>query len=87
MNLKIRHNFEVFTPCDFIAAITPHVPDKNFQLVRYYSWYSNKMRGQWDKQALEAVKVAGNAIEIMDVSVHKPRRIPSAKWCELIKKA
>jgi hypothetical protein len=28
-------NFEVFTPCDFIAAITQHIPDKSFQLVRY----------------------------------------------------
>ena len=45
MNEKIRRNFEVFTPCDFIAAITQHIPDKSFQLVRYYGWYSNKMRG------------------------------------------
>ena len=39
-------NFEVFTPCDFIAAITQHILDKSFQLVRYYGWYSNKMRGR-----------------------------------------
>ena len=44
------------------------------------------MRGQRDKQALEAAKAAGNAIQIIDVSKHKPRRIPSAKWRELIKK-
>jgi hypothetical protein len=25
-------------------------------------------------------------VQIIDVSEHKPRRIPSAKWCELIKK-
>ncbi len=35
-----------FTPCDFIAAISQHIPDKSFQLVRYYGLYSNKMRGQ-----------------------------------------
>jgi len=45
MNPKIQRNFEVFTPCDFIAAITQHIPDKSVQLVRYYGWYSNKMRG------------------------------------------
>ncbi|MDO9541415.1 MAG: hypothetical protein Q7J98_03720 [Kiritimatiellia bacterium] len=28
----------------------------------------------------------GNAVEVIDVSEHKPRRIPSAKWRELIKK-
>ncbi len=86
MNPKIRRNFEVFDPCDFIAAITQHIPDKSFQLVRYYGWYSNKMRGQRDKRAAEESEAAGNAVEIMDVSEHKPRRIPSPKWRELIKK-
>jgi hypothetical protein len=74
------------TPCDFIAAITQHIPDKSFQLVRYYGWYSNKMRGQREKCAAEEAKAAGNAVAIIDVSEHKPRRIPSAKWRELIKK-
>ena len=45
MNKKSGRNFEVFTPCDFIAAITQHIPDKSFQLARYYGWYSDKMRG------------------------------------------
>jgi len=36
LNPKIQRNFEVFSPCDFIAAITQHIPDKSFQLVRYY---------------------------------------------------
>ncbi len=86
MNPKIQRNFEVFSPCDFIARITQHIPDKSFQLVRYYGWYSNKMRGQRDKHAAEEVQAAGNAVEVIDVSEHKPRRIPSAKWRELIKK-
>ena len=55
MNKKIGRNFEVFTPCYFIAAITQHIPDKSFQLVRYYGWYSNKMRGRRAKQAEEEV--------------------------------
>jgi len=86
LNPKIQRNFEVFTPCDFIAAITQHIPDKSFQLVRYYGWYSNKMRGQRDKRAAEDARAAGQAVQILDVSEHKPRRIPSAKWRELIKK-
>ena len=48
LNPKIQRNFEVFTPCDFIAAITQHIPDKGFQLVRYYGWYSNS-RPQGDR--------------------------------------
>ena len=87
MNEKIRRNFEVFSPCDFIAAITQHIPDRSFQLVRYYGWYSNKMRGQRDKrEAEEAQADAGMTIQVIDVTEHLPRRIPSAKWRELIKK-
>ena len=86
LNPKIQRNFKVFSPCDFIAAITQHIPDKSFQLVRYYGWYSNKMRGQRDKRDAEQAQAAGQAVQIIDVSQHKPRRIPSAKWRELIKK-
>ena len=86
MNVKIQRNFEVFTPSDFIAAITQHIPEKSFQLVRYYGWYSNKMRGQRDKRAAEEIPATGNAVAVIDVSEHEPRRIPSAKWRELIKK-
>ncbi len=75
-----------FSPCDFIAAITQHIPDKSFQLVRYYGWYSNKMRGQRDKRETEEADAPGQAVQIIDVSEHNPRRIPSPKWRELIKK-
>ena len=86
MNPKIQRNFQIFTPCDFIAAITQHIPDKSFQLVRYYGWYSNKMRGQRNKRAIEEAEELGEGIVVIDVSEHKPRRIPSKKWRELIKK-
>ncbi|MCX6970000.1 MAG: transposase [Verrucomicrobia bacterium] len=83
MNPKISRNFEVFSPCDFIARITQHIPDKSFQLVRYYGWYSNKMRGQRLKRAdAEPVDVPEG-----EVSESNSRRIPSKKWRELIKKA
>jgi len=42
------------------------------------------MRGQRDKRVAEEAKAAGQAVQIIDVSEHKPRRIPSAKWRELI---
>src|SRR5690606_15455567 len=79
MNPKIRRNFEIFTPCDFIAAITQHIPDKSFQLVRYYGWYSNKMLGQRKKRAEEekAAEEVVEGVEVIDVSEHQPRRIPS----------
>jgi hypothetical protein len=31
-----KKNFEVFSAEEFIAAITQHIPDKSFQMVRYY---------------------------------------------------
>jgi hypothetical protein len=45
LTAKINRNFEVFTAPDFLAAITQHIPDKGAQMMRYYGWYSNKMRG------------------------------------------
>ena len=99
MNLKIKRNFHVFSACDFIAAITQHIPDKRFQMVRYYGWYSNKMRGQRRKREEEEAAresaataeqgrgaVASAAIEIIEHLALKPRRIPSRSWRELIKK-
>ena len=60
MNAKIKRNFQVFSACDFIAAITQHISDKRFQMVRYYGWYSNKMRGQRRKRAEEAQEETAN---------------------------
>jgi len=44
------------------------------------------MRGQRGKQAAAAVQPDGKTAAVIDVSEHKPRRIPSPKWRELIKK-
>ena len=38
---KNRKNFEVYKADAFIAAITQHIPQKSFQMVRYDGWYSN----------------------------------------------
>jgi hypothetical protein len=85
MNPKIQRNFEVFSPYDFIARIIQPIPDKSFQLVRYYGWYSNKMRGQRLKQT-DAGPVEVSESEVMDVSAYKPRPIPPKRWRELIQK-
>jgi len=41
-----KKNLEVYTAEKFIAAITQHIPEKSFQMVRYYGWYSNVSRGK-----------------------------------------
>jgi len=38
-----KKNFALFRAEEFIEAITQHIPDKSFQLVRYHGWYSNRM--------------------------------------------
>ena len=85
---KNKKNFKIFTAEEFIAAITQHIPNKSFQLVRYFGWYSNRMRGEREKQesAEEKVGDANNEIEIIDISGYKPRKIPPPTWRECIKK-
>ncbi|HOX58374.1 MAG TPA: transposase [Verrucomicrobiota bacterium] len=79
LNAKINRNFEVFTPTDFLAAITQHIPDKGAQMVRYYGWYSNKMRG---------VRQRGLPPELVfhrpGVSPPPPLKLPSKRWRDLI---
>ncbi len=41
----VARNFQVFDPLDFIAELTPHIPEPNKHLVRYFGFYSAKARG------------------------------------------
>ena len=82
---------QIYTAEEFIAAITQHIPEKSFQMVRYYGWYSNKSRGLREKQGNltpddQPLDETDEAIEIIDVSEYQPRRIPSKQWRECIKK-
>jgi len=79
MNKKQGGNFAALSPTDFIAAVTQHIPDKGFQLVRYYDWYSNKARG---------VRAKTGAAQAEDSAQgHEPDRAPtSAQWRRLIAK-
>jgi hypothetical protein len=71
----------------FIVAITQHIPEKSFQMVRYYGWYSNKSRGLRKKQGIAMPGVDSQEkpeehVEILEVSEYKLRRIPSKQWRE-----
>jgi hypothetical protein len=78
-NPKVKGNFKVFTAGEFIGAITQHIPDKGFQLVRYYGWYSNKSRGIRAKlKKCEGVCGFQNKeIEIIDISAYQAPKVPS----------
>ncbi len=89
---KNKKNFHVFSPLEFIAAITQHIPEPYFQLTRVYGWYSNRMRGYRKKQQeREKEKSEGKSeiigdAKIIDVRDYKPKRIPQLMWRECIKK-
>ncbi len=75
---KNKKNFEVYTAEDFIAAITQHIPQKSFQMVRCYGWYSNKSREMRLKQGIhrpgdEPVNESEKNVEIIGVSDYQPK--------------
>ncbi len=86
---KNKRNFQVFSPLEFIASITQHIPEPSFQLVRYYGWYSNRMRGDRKKQEERNEKGEDTVVsdqKVIDVRAYKPKRIPQLMWRECIKK-
>ncbi len=77
------------SPLEFIASITQHIPEPSFQLVRYYGWYSNRMRGDRKKQKERNEKgedVVASDQGVIDIRNYKPKRIPQLMWRECIKK-
>jgi len=70
---KNKKNFSISAAEEFIAAITQHIPAKNFQLVRYFGWYSNRMRGERAKEEMtdKENEHSNNEIEAIDVSDYK----------------
>ena len=62
------------------------------QLVRYYGWYSNRMRGdrkKYEMREKEKGEGENETIEegkIIDIRNYRPKRIPKLMWHECIKK-
>jgi hypothetical protein len=68
-----------FYPIEFLARITPHIPDKWEPTTRYYGLYSHRKRGK-EKQLNEAL---GIRIEQLPLETTRP---VSRTWAALIKK-
>ena len=79
-------NCEIVSAEEFLAGITRHIPDKGSQMVRYYTWHSNRARGERAKYEAESGPAEPVDVEGIDVSEYQPPRIPSKKWRELIEK-
>jgi hypothetical protein len=46
MHPVLKRNFEIFSACDWLAALTAHIPNAGEHLVQYYGRYSNANRGK-----------------------------------------
>ncbi len=84
----VRRPFEVFEPLDFLAEITPHIPDPGMQLVRYFGWYSNKTRGQRKKQSAHEQSAHEGSSEDVEVddSMRPSRKAARMRWAALIQR-
>jgi hypothetical protein len=47
----LKRNSEVLSACDWLAALTAHIPNAGEHLVQYYDWYSNVSRRERRKAA------------------------------------
>jgi hypothetical protein len=79
---RTRRNFEVFSAPEFIAALLVHLPPKGIPQVRYYGWYSNKSRGQRERQERDA---AGPSRAATPPAPPRPARRRRTAWRELIR--
>ncbi len=75
----------------YLLALTfLNIPQKSFQMIRYYGWYSNRSRGMRLKQGIQRPgdksPESDAAFEIIDVTEYQPKKIPSKTWRECIKK-
>lgn len=84
-----KRNFQTYSPLEFIAAITQHISDRLSQMVRYYGWYSNRMRGDRQRATLlqhETEKTVPENDEVIIISNFRTKKIPPLIWRECIKK-
>ncbi len=60
-----------------------HIPDKGAQMIRYYGWYSNKMRGQRHR-----VRIGGVPEDPLRApsTPPPPAKLPPKKWRDVILK-
>jgi hypothetical protein len=74
----LQRNFELFSACDWLAALTAHIPNAGEHLVRYYGWCSNVSRGKRRKAQGET------ALCIEEFSEVAPS-VAKRAWARLIK--
>jgi hypothetical protein len=82
----VKRNYQLFSPLDFLAEFTQHIPAKGAHLVRYYGWYSNKARGMRKKAAANLPSPADGRVVGGEGSNDGLTACASATWAMLIKR-
>jgi hypothetical protein len=87
---------QTFPALDWLARLSAHIPNKWEQMVHYYGWYSNRLRGERKKtrkSPAESVPVpqAGSEESEAESEFKKETGSPTAPvarrhWARLIKK-
>ena len=63
---------------EFIARVTPHIPDKGQVMIRYYGLYANAHRGKMRK---EGVDYSLSPIIADEISFLGPGALPFLSLC------
>ncbi|MBP1774204.1 MAG: putative transposase [candidate division NC10 bacterium] len=71
MHTVLKRNFEAFSACDWLAALTAHIPNAGEHLVRYYGWYSNVNRGKRRKTQKEGPATIEEFSEVSDFAAKR----------------
>ena len=78
MHPVLKRNCEVFSACDWLAALTTHIPNAGERLVWSDGWYSNASRGKHRKAQGEERAPIEEFSEI-------PASAATRAWARLIK--
>jgi len=90
-----RRNFQVFKALDFLAELTQHIPEKGEHLLRYFGWYSHRVRGMRAAECkddggkdgqVEPIQIDRSAIEAAKPASEGPRAGSFSTWAMLIKR-
>ncbi len=87
-----RRNFQIFSALDFLVELTQHIPEKGEHLVRYYGWYSHRLRGiraklrRIEKPELEQVPMDRSALHAERSASGRPAAGSLSTWAMLIKR-
>jgi hypothetical protein len=80
MHPVLKRNFEVFSACAWLAALTAHIPNAGEHLVRYDGWYSNVSRGK-----RRTAQGEGEAPDTIEEFSEIPASTAKRAWARLIK--